>query len=92
MLEASRKASEFLLEAHRVGLLEAQVTNYFVKQADELRAAIIEESQLVKNRGLSRLIANLNRQNWSSERNSVNCFWKVSLFYNSKKYLGLADP
>jgi hypothetical protein len=38
---------------------------------------IIEASQQVKNRILSRLMANLNRQNWSSERNSVYFFSKV---------------
>ncbi len=63
---------------------QAQVTSYFVKQTDELRAAIIEESQPVKNRDLSRLIANLSRQNWSSERNSVHCFSKVYSFTTAR--------
>ncbi len=36
------------------------------------RLGIIEESQPVKSRNLSRLIANLSRQNWSSERNSLS--------------------
>jgi hypothetical protein len=39
---------------------------------------IIEESQPVKNRNLSRLISNLRWQNSSSERNSV--FWFSTVF------------
>jgi hypothetical protein len=52
------------------------------------RVVIIEESQPVKNRNLSRVIANLSLQNWPSARNSVYCFSTVFplLHHNSKKY------
>ena len=38
---------------------------------------IIQESQPVKNRNLSRLLANISRLNWSSQRNCVYCFSTV---------------
>jgi hypothetical protein len=38
---------------------------------------IIEESQPVKNRNLNRLLANLSRLNWSSQRSCVYCFSTV---------------
>jgi hypothetical protein len=37
----------------------------------------IGKSQPAKNRNLSRLLANLSRLNWSSERNSGHCFSTV---------------
>ena len=41
------------------------------------RPTILGKSQPAKNRKLSRLISNLSRLNWSSERNSVYCFSTV---------------
>ena len=49
------------------------------------RPRIWQESQPAKNRNLSRLISNLSRLNWSSERNCVYCFSTLLLFFNSKK-------
>ncbi len=37
------------------------------------RLHILQDMQPAKNRNLSRLISNLSRLNWSSERNSVYC-------------------
>jgi hypothetical protein len=51
------------------------------------RVVNIKESQPVENRNLSRLIANLSRQIWSSERTVFIVFQQCLLFYNSKKYL-----
>jgi hypothetical protein len=47
-----------------------------------LRIVIIKESQPVKNGNLSRLVANLNRQNWSSELTVFIVFQQCLLFYN----------
>jgi hypothetical protein len=48
-----------------------------VKNIDTLytssRLRIIQKSQLAKNRNLSRLMSNLSRLNWSSERNCLYC-------------------
>jgi hypothetical protein len=41
------------------------------------RPRILPESQQAKNRNLSRLISNLSRLIWSSERNGVHCFSTV---------------
>jgi hypothetical protein len=41
------------------------------------RVVILGKSQPAKNRNLSRLISNLSRINWSSERNTVYCFSTV---------------
>ncbi len=51
------------------------------------RVVISGKSQTATNRNLIRLISNLSRLNWSSERNSVYCFQQCLLFYNRKKYL-----
>ena len=60
------------------------------------RTRITEESQPVKNRNLIRLLANLIRLNWSSERNCVYCFSTVfSLLQQQevkKKYPVLVYP
>jgi hypothetical protein len=41
------------------------------------RVVILGKSQPAKNRNLSRLISNISRINWSSERNTVCCFSTV---------------
>ena len=50
---------------------------------------IIEESQPVKNRNLSRLIANLSLQNWPSARNSVYCFSTVFPLLQQQEVLSI---
>ena len=57
-----------------------------------VRLVNIEKSQPVKNRNLSRPIANLSRENWSSERKVFIVFQQCLLFYNSKKYPVLVHP
>ena len=51
----------------------------------------IGESQPVKNRNLSRLIANLIWRNWSSEC-TVFIFFQLLLIYSSQKYPVLVYP
>jgi hypothetical protein len=51
------------------------------------RVCIFGQSQPAKNRNLIRLISNLIRVNWSSERNSVYCFSTVFTLLQQQEVL-----
>ncbi len=53
------------------------------------RVAILGKSHPSKNRNLSRLISNLSRVNWSSERNSVYCFSTVFTLFQQREVPGV---
>ena len=62
------------------------VSDFYLQQVEGIHLLILPTLVPAKNRNLNRLISNLSRLNWSSERNSVYCF---STVFTLTQYQGM---